>query len=98
MDVHVNAHSYAVADTLAPTVQVSLVDVGVADTRAQALGTFEAILGVAGTNWTGAVVIGTDYDTYAYAANGPLALPGRFTLDNWHHAGAKELAEKILKR
>ena len=22
----------------------------------------------------------------------------RFTLDTWHHAGAKELAEKILKR
>ncbi|MDO4399460.1 MAG: hypothetical protein Q4D27_00765 [Coriobacteriia bacterium] len=72
VDVLVNAHSYAYSDTLAPTVDIALVDVGVADSRAWALGTFEAILGLAGTSNTGATNVATSYDTYSYAANGPL--------------------------
>ncbi|MBQ3282723.1 MAG: hypothetical protein IJH42_02600, partial [Atopobiaceae bacterium] len=72
VDVLVNAHSYAIADTLAPTVNIALVDVGVADTRSEAKGTFEASLGLRGTNKTGATMVSTGYDSYSFAANGPL--------------------------
>ena len=72
VNVKVDARSHATADAILPTVSIALVNVGVLDIRSEALGTFEAILGVFGENKVGVTNVTCDYKSDSYAGNGPV--------------------------
>lgn len=71
VNVRTNAVSYAKSDVISPVVTVQFLGVGVLDSRAEAKGTFESLLGLRGASTMDSANVLVDYESEACAGNGP---------------------------